>query len=543
MSGFPLSLLINQVFHVDTERGVTDVNQGQDTNQALFDLLNNLSSGETILGKIVSSDENSYTFKTDNNVTINARAEKGVSLEPGTSVLFEVKKNGNTFSLRPLSTNVNASKTAAMALNQAGIPVNARTLEMTVRNMEYGKSVDRQSLQEAYRDVALNPETPVKVIVDLQEMNIPVTKDNIVQYMAYTNSEESVVKAFDDIADKMAEEFTGKIETVLAEKPDISADAPVVKLINVLTSDKVLPDKLNLLSEEKETVASNSPIGVNDEADVHIGELVKALKGIVEDSLPEDNNNLQEKDISKLPSDTTVNSNTVQSREKSNPLPKVLTGISTFSELEEKLKPVLKEIFRNTMSKDYTVDLKSEDLKGDIKNLYEKLFSDTEKLSKVIEEVFPKESPVNTAIHNLSSNIDFMNSLNTFVPFIQIPFASEGGNKAGELYVYRNKHGLTEPEGELTAFVHLDTDHLGPCDVYIKLKLNNVTTHFTLQDEESLDFLEAHLDFLNKRLADKGYVFEASFEQKEKEKSVIEELLEMNSQRIMISKQSFDARV
>jgi len=546
MSGFPLSLLVNQVFHVDTERGVTDVKQGQDTNQALFDLLSNLSSGETILGKIVSSDENSYTFKTDNNVTINARAEKGVSLEPGTSVLFEVKKTGNTFSLRPLSTNLNASKTAAMALNQAGLPVNARTLEMTVRTMEYGKPIDRQSLQEAYRDVALNPETPVKYIVDLQEMNIPVTGENIKQYMAYANSEESVAEAFEDIAKTMAEELTAKIETALTENTDISKDTPLIKVINVLTEQGAI-DSLSE-SVDKGIIAGteNEPAVGNNKADYQIGNLVKALTGIIDNTGTEvlgETKVSEEKAVNTATTAMDLQPKLVDSDKQLNSMLKALTGFDNFPNLKEKLEPVLKELLFNTMSKDYTVNLKSQDVKGDIKTLYENLFSETKKLAKAIEGSFSKESPVVTSVQNLTSNIDFMNSLNNYVPYIQIPFASEKGTKAGELYVYKNKHNLTEPDGELTAFVHLDTDNLGPCDVYVKLKMNNVTTHFTLQDEECLDFIESHLDFLNKRLSDKGYSFEASFEKKEKEKSVIEELLEVNSQRIMVSKRSFDARV
>lgn len=526
MSDFPLSLLINQVFHIDTERGVTDMSQSQSNNQALYDLLSNLSSGETILGKIVSSDDNSYTFKTDNNITISARAEKGVSLEPGSSVLFEVKKTGNTFSLRPLSTNLNASKTAAMALNQAGLPVNNRSLEMTVRNMEYGNPIDRQSLQESYKDVALNPTTPVKYIVDLQEMNIPVTKDNLAQYEAYINSQHSVGEAFNDIASSMATEFADKIEMVLRENPEISEDTHLIKLLNVLTNEN----------------ADNTAALPGDISKATLPELVKALNGIIEDTRVSEGKELEIKES--LAKAMGYDSNRPEYKEEQQiPALKSITTLGTYEELRDKLEPVLKDIFLKTLTKDFSVDLKGENIKGEIKDLYDKLYGETKRLTKALEDAFPKESVVFAKAQTLSSNMDFMNSLNNYIPYIQIPFASQGATKAGDLYVYKNNKGLSDPEGELSAFVHLDTDNLGSCDVLVKLKNSNVSTHFTLQDEESLDFIEAHLDFLNKRLSDKGYVFSASFEQKEKEKSIIEEMLEVNSPKILVAKRSFDARV
>ena len=90
MQGIPLSLLNNVQVN---SSGITNVDMtaiSEANDRALLDLISGLSNGETLLGKVLSSDENSYTFKTlDTGVTVNAKAENGVVLEKGSTVLFE----------------------------------------------------------------------------------------------------------------------------------------------------------------------------------------------------------------------------------------------------------------------------------------------------------------------------------------------------------------------------------------------------------------------------------------------------------------------
>ena len=42
-------------------------------------------------------------------------------------------------------------------------------------------------------------------------------------------------------------------------------------------------------------------------------------------------------------------------------------------------------------------------------------------------------------------------------------------NASGQLYVYTNKKSMSNPDKELSAFLHLDLEHLGGTDVSIKM--------------------------------------------------------------------------
>ena len=50
----------------------------------------------------------------------------------------------------------------------------------------------------------------------------------------------------------------------------------------------------------------------------------------------------------------------------------------------------------------------------------------------------------------------------------------------GELYVYTNKKNLADNDGNVSAFLHLDMDHLGPVDVYVAMQQQKVIMPYLL---------------------------------------------------------------
>ena len=102
--------------------------------------------------------------------------------------------------------------------------------------------------------------------------------------------------------------------------------------------------------------------------------------------------------------------------------------------------------------------------------------------------------------------MNFMNQLNEFVNYVQFPLRMAGEDANGELYVYTNRKSLANNDGNFSALLHLDMEHLGPMDVYVTMRdYTKVNTNFYLQTEELLDFIESHIDELTQRLTEKGY--------------------------------------
>lgn len=532
MQGIPLSLLNNTQV---SEAGMNNVNVSalrEENDRALLDLIRGISNGETLLGKVLSSDENSYTFKTlDSGVTVNAKAENGVILEKGSTVLFEVNKlSDSEMTLRPLNINTSSSVTAESALKAAGLPVNNRSLELTVRNMEYGNPIDKRSLTESYRDVALNPETPVKYIVDLQKMQIPVTKENLEQYKAYLNMKNVFAEDFSEIADTLSESLT---EIPASESmPENDALAKLTNSLNTVREFAVALDEGGSMPELSEAIKT-----LVNELDEQISgstapkESVNIPKEEQPDTAPTIKAPVNDKDLNQ-PAPLKPETSAKQ------PIPE-----ETVTKLSGQLKNELKDTFVKYFNNNLTLSEQELSDKTKIKDLYEKLYTQTRKLSGALEEAVPKENPAAPKITLLNNNVDFMNALNHFIPYVQIPFKGESGAKAGELYVYRNKSGKGIESDEVSAFLHLDMDNLGSTDVYVKMKGSNVNTEFTLASEESLDFIEKNISFLNKRLNEKGYTLTTEGKVKERTKTPIEEAFEQSISKVLIAKTSFDARI
>ena len=116
-------------------------------------------------------------------------------------------------------------------------------------------------------------------------------------------------------------------------------------------------------------------------------------------------------------------------------------------------------------------------------------------------------------------NIEFMNQLNQAYTYVQVPLKMSGQNANGELYVYTNKKNLRDPDAELSAFLHLDLEHLGSTDVSVKMQHRNVKTNFYMADDASYDLVEKYLPVLEQKLKDKGYQCTITMTKEEKKVS------------------------
>ena len=523
--------------------------------------------------------DKSISILTQGGVTINAQNSSSVNFEKGSLILFEIQKvSGRDISIRPLYQNTNLQNTAQSALKQAGLPINERSLEMTARNMEYGNPIDRNSLIEAYRDVALFPEASVKSIVDLKQMDIPINDANLSQYKAYMNMENSVSEAFSKISDSLIDDvikgllvtdesaeqlgfealknpmfdalsnLTDSLSEVLSgnQKIDVSKD------ISALISDA---KELNITLNNTETLLSSLDEGKGSVGDVlkaFVSDITSESSFVAANEVQTEENaensgninfsveakealSVPEKEIGSLikNENTAVNDNPAE-----NNIRDVLGDISRLFE-----KDSVKDLFNKVFSSNWSLDVDKLKDKAEVKHLYEKLFNDTRNLLNAINESAEKFTGAKEGINNLRENIEFINDLNHYVPYIQIPFHNDENSANSELYVFKNRKNLASPDGELSAFIHLDMSNLGPTDVLVKMRDMHITTNFTMKDEDTLIFIEHHLDYLDKRLNEKGYSFEASVSTKKEEISPITRMLAENERHLLFSDTSFDARV
>ena len=199
-------------------------------------------------------------------------------------------------------------------------------------------------------------------------------------------------------------------------------------------------------------------------------------------------------------------------------------------------------LINRAMEEAFLLDPKQVGEADSVKDLYTKLRMQVEKLAETV----PKEqgSTLAKSVENLKNNIDFINQINHLYSYVQLPLKMSGGKNNGDLYVYTNRKSLATKDGNVTALLHLDMEHLGPVDVHVSMnEANQVQTNFYLKDEEMLDFVYENIGMLTKRLEERGYLLKAVMHVKgENEKTPLQELLPDQKEVDMIGQYSFDAR-
>lgn len=538
MASFNLSNLADRLSQVISQNTSISSVFGKN-DRAVRELFSSLSNGETILAKVLSVSEDSFQISTGDNIILNAKADNGVTLSVGSNVLFEVNKFGDDkVSLRPLYLNTNYEETAKTALNQAGISENPRSLELVARSMEYGNPIDRDSLLLAYRDVLEFPEVPVKYLVDLRKMGLEVNQANIEGFENFMNMKNVITDAFDHIAEGLADEVS------------ISFYAHE----NIENTDSVLSNGLTMKGFEQSLKTIDGMIKFVDSMEGRSVALLDFFKDDIQLLINKlSDNNVDTKNLNNLfEIDSSVSAKEVLKAVLSDVRSTVISPFESDDEGIEEIKvpkfesvfkdETVKNVFSRALISSWTLEENNIE-KKEIKELVNRLYNESHNLIDALNNSSVKNSSVSEMVNNLNRNLEFMEQLNHYMPYIQIPFNSDNGTHSGELYIYKNKKRLTEGDSELTAYLHLDMDNLGPTDVYVSLKYNNVSTNFKMANEEALNLINDNISFLDKRLSDKGYSLKCEFSVIEKQKSPLQEMLFANENHLIVSKNSFDARV
>lgn len=523
-----------------------------------------LQAGQTIQGEVVAIKGKDVQLAILKDVIIDAKLAGSMNLTPGTIMPFQVKTNNSQgLSLIPLFTNIAADPNVLKALDMAQIPVNDRSLEMVQTLMEKGMPIDKQSVQEMYREVVNFKEMPVKDIVTLHQMEVPVNRDNLTQLSLYQNNQHYLKDTFSD----MGSAIGGQLEHLIAEGKAESA-LNVVNQIQQLFQG--MPEGMQ--KEDNQATLLNGQQWDNSvlpETDIleakNQGKAVTVI--LTEDLLLKEENTspkeatlqeaLQKMDETGKQTAGSVNPNedvasNIEKQKESNIHSQTTKDAVDWKDLTEsllkekdpgKISRMFEKIWDKEIAKNWLLEPENVTDKKNVKEYYEKLTNQIKQLEKIFEDGTSMKNPAAKAIQNTASNLDFMNQLNQLHAYIQLPLKMANQNAHGELYVFTNKKNLTKQDGKVTALLHLDMENLGKMDVYVALENKKVNTNFYLEKEEYLDFLEAHMELLTTRLNKRGYDCEVKTTlRNQEEESVIKTIEKQQGMSMVLSMQAFDVR-
>lgn len=509
-----------------------------------------MKAGQTIQGEIVSKTGSEVAIKLADDMVLNARLENDMELELGKLLTLEVRSNmGGTLSLSPLFENMGLDANVLKALDMAGLPTNDRTIEMADSMMKNGMSVSRESLQEVFKEVITFKDVPPSDIVSLHKLGVEVTRENLEQFNNYKNLNHQVIRGVTDVVNELPEAFNTLMQSGEPTKAVALFDAVINTVILEQEAEPETVMSQNepaaITAQENEPVAVMPQVNENPEVPVQVaaqGEseapaVLNETKAETEaQAIPQGKEEAAQTTVTAAPNENQpVN---IQNR-----IMEMYTAAKTPEDKAElfadkEFQDLVKEAIVNkwTLTPEAVTD------KSNVEALYQRLRTGLSHLELEARETAGTNSPITQAVTNLNNNIDFMNQLNHMYTYIQLPLKMQNGEQHGELFVYTNKHSLASKDGSVSAFLHLDMDNLGPVDCFVAMKDSKVNTNFRLKDDETLKFIEDHMDILNSRLEKRGYSLNAKCNLMDEETSGMEEILKTDNLKVFGGHHSFDVR-
>ncbi len=539
-----------------------------------------LVPGQTVSGEVVDRSGDEIQIRIAKDTVIHARMEKEIQTNTGQNVTFQIRSNASgMIALRPLFHNMAQENTALRALSQAGIQVNGKSMQMVFSMMQEGMSIDKGSLQEMYRQIVDMPEVDIPSIVQMNRLQIPVTPENLQQFSAYKNYEHQLISSFAQVA----EEIPQAVAELFASGDAQEGVALMNRLLSIFGEGGDIAENMTDMLETMQTPegAEEALAGQGAGADrVVITEENQAGQA-ASDAIAEAMSAPEEGETAvrmgrQEAADARIREGGQIPQEDRASLAELLKQAGGSPEMAEALlegrigqeelyravqelgrqahgrqsQEAVKELFvskgfqkvlQNKMTNQWTLTTPEAVEKKEVEKLYQRLNEQTRQLAQALAGT-KSDSSLYKSVQNIRENVDFMNQLNQMYAYVQLPLKFRGENAHGDLYVYTNKKNLARKDGNVSAFLHLDMEHMGMVDVYVAMEQGKINTNFYLADEKSLDLLEQNIDSLTQRLTEKGYRADAKLMLKEEAGNVMEEMIKSDKNISVISELSFDVR-
>lgn len=519
--------------------------------------VNEMENGEVLLG--LSDGRN-----------VSARLSAGVSLNVGESMFFQVKSNnGMQIEIRPFQTGPEGNPTLLKALDAAGLNVNDKNLTLVNTMMQEQMPIDKSSLMAMVRLSGSHPNVAPATLVEMTKLGLPVTEENAAAFENYKTDQNAMMKELNTLFEtlpEMAGNETMSVSDAIAFHKEITAmlaDTETAGSVTVKGQEASQTPQVELVAGEAKTgtaqiteAAAENGTAQTAQAAETIAETGTAaqtsqpggaeagmparLAAVLDPAQLEDLKSVyaelsgKDTDISKLTPKQFLTELSGLLADGGDGREHVVRKLFAGKSYQQVLRSALEEEWL----------LKPQDIRdsGKMNEFYARVDRQMGQLSQILAEAGGNTQTAQAA-SDLSNNINFMNVLNQTYTYMQIPLKMAHQNAKGDLYVYTNKRKLAEKDGELSAFLHLDMEHLGSTDVSVKMHGKNVGTRFYLSDEASYQVVEAHVPLLQQQLEKLGYQCRIDVENEEKKVDLVDDFLKRDKPAGgMVHRYSFDMR-
>lgn len=557
--------------------------------------------GQQLRGEIINRTTTDVTIRLSNGQTLQARLDASVPLSIGQTASFEVTHaDPALISLRILQEEAAFAQNALIekALTAADLPVTSRNAEIVNALLQHNLPISKESIFALLRQSTAHQNADLNTLALLTQHKLPINQATLTQFDAYQNYEHQILPQLENLAYSLGElaassepAMSGLLQTLeqffrtpvqefsSANASSILPDTPALPTDSVVSTGTSLSQ-----SQEGSAILEsnllNSPLPQDSSAQLPVAP---------EHATPADSTLLQTQ-AQTAPADTALpNSGAFTTLGTNNtsvtqdiPMQPVTTseafaadpgaaqvtfgsappGTAAQSTAPETIpQTTMPEAgSQSVVSQDSLVSqllsrwtLSPKDLADPdkVKEFYNRLREDLAELRSALRFVQKKDAP-ETALERLLSdtasatgrlqdNLEFMNMLNRFFPYIQLPIRFSDKTAHGELYVYTKKEKLRSESGSISVLLHLDMEALGPTDVYLSLTGNQLNSRFYLNNSAQEALFTEHLPELKETLSEKGFTVNFELAPRKQEEDPVRDFLNSHDTS-GLSRFSFDCR-
>ena len=420
---------------------------------------------------------------------MSARLEGQIQLQLNQAMFFEVKSNTQTqIAIKPYLNGDSSNLTLLKALMQAGMGVTTDNLEMVRTMMEEQLPIDKNSLNQMMRQLAMFPKAEPSVIAQMNKLGIPVTEANVQQFSNYKADTVAIMKELENVLEQLPKSIAGEGDTAgqmtaknmqlmdilfggetIEQSQDTGAKAQelLAKMADgsVVIKNGTEQQAADIAKELQQTLSTAEDgtlqTGASDEGIQQAGkegvqQEANAVKQTVNGQMPavaqgslgeilgkegvaglEQQLKALETDGKQVLLDKNGNLKTGMSAEdflknlnqlfKENEFPQKEALFKLFSGKE--YQTILKKAVENQ----WYLEPQETGSKETVEKLYNRLQTQMNRLDEFIKQAGSGTEGLQKAVADVRGNIEFMNQINQIYNFVQLPLKMNGQNVNSEL--------------------------------------------------------------------------------------------------------------
>ncbi len=556
--------------------------------------LGEMKPGQIFEGRVNEAKNGQVKIALSNGQTITASIGGKVNLPMGDTMFFQVKSTSdNAIYIKPYTSiqGENVNPILYRALEAANLAISQNNLQLVDAMMQEGMGIDKESLSRMAQSISGYDNFDITSLVQMQKLGLTISQDNYNQFVNYKNNEQAFLTDLNQL--------TKSLQTVYASRDNapsmvLQLNTQIVEGLEVTSMSQIQAQNLQSQIQEAELIlVGNNWPQESTEPRVELSIQETALPQVntsgIEENLsqlanPEAEMVMEEEmqvgqrviyqpssagallgqegiinfsrqlmQIPQLAADgnlfqgNVLNPNLTK-EEVVLEIAKVLSGTSLGLEEETLAQNLLagkeyQTLLQGVLEEQWTLSPELVSEKQQIDQLYERIHQQMNLISKAVKD-FGGDSAkeVLNSAGKVTSNLEFINQVNQLYNYVQIPLRMMQENVHSDLYVYTNKRNLASKEGDLSCLLHLDMKHLGPTDVYVKMKGSSVSTDFSLSDDKSYELIMNNIHILQSRLNELGYSCQVQVNNLVEKKDFVKDFLEQEERVGTIKRYSFDMK-